>query len=123
MSDEISPVRALMGSDDDEGTLQDEEKRQARRRKLRSLTPGKRRKVLRDEQRKTMAYDIPEEIIQAVRDLSGELDISQSQIVAYALVEWLNRYQSGETELPPKSAWQPTRGQYLWKIEIPPLKR
>jgi hypothetical protein len=117
-----SLIKDLMDQGDEDGA-EEELERQERARRRRSLPPAQRRKAQRDAARDTMAWDLPTEVIGAIRDLSGDCDVSQSQIVAYILVDWLNRHAQGEVSLPPRSEWEPTRGRYLWKIPIPELER
>jgi thiamine pyrophosphate-dependent acetolactate synthase large subunit-like protein len=102
---------------------EDEAEYQRRAAKERRKSPSERRKYKRDASRTKAGWDLPPDIIEAIQDLSSDNDISQSQIVGYILADWLNRHAEGKASLPPKGDWEPTRGRYLWKIEIPELKR
>lgn len=60
------------------------------------LTAHKRRTAKR---RPRASYDLPAAMIEAVQDAAKAERVSQSDIVGYALAEWLDRYQAGAVDL------------------------
>jgi hypothetical protein len=118
--------RLMHGDEEDEeeeSAIAEVERRDrtAQVRKLSGDQRKERAKIRRRRQKKgTMTYDLPNEIIEAVREASSELDISQSNIVALALVEWLNRYSAGEIDFSEELEVSRTP-RFLWRVPIPPL--
>lgn len=44
-------------------------------------------------------YDLPPAMIKAIQATAGREGVSQSDIVAHALAEWLDRYEAGGVDL------------------------
>lgn len=64
-------------------------------------------------------YDLSTKVIDQVKRVAAEEDVSQSDIVAWALTEFLDRYREGGVELAPHK--KPTRSlRVLFKLELPP---
>jgi hypothetical protein len=84
------------------------------------MTPAQRRKAKADAQRSKATYDLPEEIITAIREIAKQEDISQSDLVAELLVRAVNIYRAGELVLDKQK--QPARSlKWLYKLDISPL--
>lgn len=120
MADKVPP--SLQFTDDDKVTPAEEElKRAERAAKVRKMKPAARRKAKRDAARGKMAYDMPKDVIQAIRDIAGEEDVSQSNLVAYILADWVNAYDAGEVEIDQSEKESARHPRWLWKLAISEL--
>jgi len=69
-----------------------------RRSRLRTKSPGERRKARRDEERSKATYDIPDWLQGRVADLAAEERCSISSVVCFLLVRALEAYERGEID-------------------------
>jgi len=78
----------------------------------------RRRAASAKAKRPKATYDIPLAMIEAVQKAAGREGVSQSDIVAYALAEWLDKYAAGEVDL--SDAKIPCRGlRFSLSLELP----
>lgn len=111
MSSKLPPVRrdpfASSGTEDLDPELQAQ------------LTVRERRKAAqRKAERPKATYDLPLALLDAVESAAAEEDISKSDIVAWALVEFLERRARGEVDLEPHK--RPARSLRVeCKLELP----
>jgi hypothetical protein len=121
--DNLNPIETFLKGNlgDEAGTLEAEQRRRRRQDRLRTLTPAQRRKAKRDDKRKTMAWDLPPEIIETIRNIADEESLSQSNLVAIILAGWINRYLHGEAELDEQQRRPSHHPRWNWEYDIPEL--
>lgn len=68
-------------------------------RRRRDMTPGKRRKLQRDEGRSKATYDLPKAITKRIAQIAEQERCPQSGVVAVFLVEGIRRYEDQEIDL------------------------
>ena len=67
-------------------------------------------------------YDLPETIIKAVQQVAARENVAQSDVVAWALGEFLERYDNREERL--EAHKRPTRSlRAVYKLVLPPKWR
>ena len=77
-----------------------------------------RRAQRRKATRPKATYDLTLKLMTAVTDVAEREDIAKSDVVAWALCEFLNRYYAGDVDLEPNK--KPARSlRVLCKLEIP----
>jgi len=83
------------------------------------LSARERRKAkARKAERPKATYDLALALINEVREVASQEDVSQSDIVAWALIEFLERYTAGEVDLGEhKKAARSLR--FAFKLEFP----
>lgn len=83
------------------------------------LDARERRKAkVRKAGRPKATYDLPLALIEKVQEIASREDVSQSDIVAWALVEFLERYEAGEVVLQEhKTSARSLR--FACKLELP----
>lgn len=79
----------------------------------------KRRKAEEEKNKRPKAtYDLPKALIEVVQDISDSESVPRSDIAAWALIDFVERYQAGNVDL--ESHKKPTRSlRYLYKLELP----
>ena len=84
------------------------------------LEARERRKArARKAARPKATYDLTTKVIDRVKQVAAEEDVSQSDIVAWALAEFLERHKAGGVDLAPHK--KPTRSlRVMFKLELPP---
>lgn len=81
-------------------------------------TREKRAARARKQKRPKATYDLPLAMIEAVNATAEQEDVARSDIVAWALAEFLDRYQAGEVDL--SESKRPARGlRFALKLELP----
>ena len=92
-----------------------------KRRKHKKMTPGQQRKAKKDAARtgSKMAYDLPSDVIEAIRAIAKEESVSQTNLVAVILDHWVNAYDAGEIEIDQETKVGARHPQWLYKMEIP----
>ena len=125
MASEERPPGALsrivrQGSEGAGDAVEEEKRRIAQQEKWRRMTPAQRRKARADAKRTKATYDLPEDVIAAVRQAASEEDVSQSDLVAELLVRALNAYRAGALVLDNQKV--PARSlRWLYKLDISQL--
>lgn len=66
-----------------------------------------------DRRHPTTAYRLPPEIRDKVKDAARAEGVPISQLAAYALAEWLARYERGEAELPTREVVRTSKAVVL----------
>jgi len=70
------------------------------------------------ERRPKATYDLPLAMMEAVKAAADREQVAQSDIVAYALAEWLDKYAAGEVDLSEHK--RPSRNlRYSLSLELP----
>lgn len=78
----------------------------------------RRRARARKARRPKATYDLTMKIIDEVKEVASQEDVAQSDIVAWALIEFLERYKRGEVSLEAhKNAARSLR--FACKLELP----
>lgn len=88
----------------------------AARRELQAQLQAHKRRT--SKRRPRASYDLPAAMITAVQDVAGREQVAQSDIVAYALAEWLARYQAGQVDLT-DSKHTSRSPRYPWTLDLP----
>ena len=60
---------------------------------------AKRKAKVRKERRPKATYDLPQSVLKAIQQVAATETVSQSDIVAWAVVEFMERYAHGEEPL------------------------
>lgn len=78
----------------------------------------RRRAKARKKKRPKGTYDLSLKLLDKVREVSKIEDVPQSDIVAWALIEFLERYEGGDVDF--EDHKKPTRSlRYLYKLDLP----
>lgn len=78
----------------------------------------RRRARARKSARPKGTYDLSLALIEAIQEVAAREDVAQSDIVAWALVEFLERYQAGQVDLSPHK--KPARSlRVAQKLDLP----
>lgn len=77
----------------------------------------RRRKAQRKE-RPRQTYDLPQEVIDAIAEISEEEKVSLSDLAAWALSEFVMQYRAGEINLEPHKEFSRSL-RYVWTLELP----
>jgi hypothetical protein len=72
----------------------------------------------RKAQRPKATYDLSLALIEKVREVAGQEDVSQSDIVAWALIAFLERHAAGEVDLDAHKT-AATSLRFAFKLEFP----
>ena len=88
----------------------------AAQRELRAQLQAHKRRTTKKRPR--ASYDLPAAMIAAVQDVAGREGVAQSDVVAYALADWLARYEAGEIDLAEHKS--PSRSpRYELSLDLP----
>jgi hypothetical protein len=78
----------------------------------------RRRAQMRKAQRPKATYDLPTKLIERVKEVAEKEDVAQSDIVAWALGEFLERHAAGEVDLVAHKEY--TRSlRVMYKLQLP----
>lgn len=81
-------------------------------------TRERRRARARKEKRPKATYDLSMKLIESVQEVARGEDVSQSDVVAWALIDFLVRYHAGDVNLDDYK--QPARSlRFAYKLEFP----
>lgn len=82
-------------------------------------TRQKRRAKEQKEVRPKATYDLPLRLLEAVTEISEKESIAKSDLVALAIIRFVDAYRAGNLSL--RELKKRTRSlRYEWKLEIPP---
>lgn len=86
-------------------------------------TRAQQKKARRDAARtgSKMAYDMPSDVIEAIREIANEESVSQSNLVAVILANWINAYRTGDVQINEAQRIPARHLRWLWRIEIPDI--
>ena len=96
-----------------------ERTRAKRAKEVQKIAPDKGRKAAKDRKRGRMAYDLPQDVIEAVRAIAKQENVSQSNLVGVVLAEWANAYTAGEIEIDQEKRQPSQHPRWVWKLDIP----
>lgn len=78
----------------------------------------KRRRAEQREKRPRATYDIPRPIIDQIIEISEEENIPRSDIVVWALIEFIKKYESGEINFEPHKVFSNSL-RFQWALDLP----
>ncbi len=100
--------------------VQQELARQEQAEKRRQMTPAQRRRAAADAKRSKATYDLPSELVEALRQIAAKEDVSISDVAAEFLIRAVNDYLAGTLSLHGQK--RPTRSLRVgWKLELSEL--
>ena len=78
----------------------------------------RRRARVRKEKRPKATYDLSMKLIESVQEIARGEDVSQSDVVAWALIDFMERYRAGDVNL--DSRKKPARSlRFAYRLEFP----